>query len=231
VFAEHKLRAIRAAIHEVSWLLSRGYPLELAVRAAGDHHQLAARARMCVTRASASPTLAAKRRAACVSTIALEGAQVDLDAFNILVSLEVARGTGLLFRCPDGAIRDLAGLRGSYKPVDATEPAVALLVQWFAQQRVQTLRVWIDEPVSNSGQIRRMFELASELVPAVKCEIALVRDADQAMLGKTLVASADAMVIDRAPAWVNVVEALLAQWAPNAWVISLQDDDLDALAV
>lgn len=53
-FAEPKRAALLRAAEEVRWLLGRGYPMDLAVRAAGDHHQLHARAR-----ASRSPVLAA----------------------------------------------------------------------------------------------------------------------------------------------------------------------------
>lgn len=219
VFSQEKLPAIRAAIEEVSWLLGRGYPMDLAVRAAGDHHQLPARARICVSRAACAPVVAKARHAKSIPSTALRAKTVDLDAFNIVVSLEVARGTGLLFRCPDQALRDLAGLRGSYKPVEATQAAVETLVQWFADHSVDELRVWIDEPLSNSGQIRRMFHDASLRYSSMKTQVTLVRDADKAMAGQEIVVSADAVVIDQGQHWVNVVSEVLSEWAPSAWVL------------
>ncbi len=231
VFSTKNLSAIQAAIEEVSWLLGRGYPIDLAVRAAGDHHQLPARARMCVTRAACAPTTASERRAKRVAPSALAGTIVDLDALNIVVALEVARGTGLLFRCPDSALRDLAGLRGSYKPVHATQPAIELLVGWFAKQSAHTLRVWIDEPVSNSGQIRRMFLDAALLFPALMTEVSMVRDADSMLAGQALVVSADAVVIDQGKSWINFLDEVLPSWAPSAWVLSLQGDAHSATAI
>lgn len=223
-FSEAKRDSLRRAAEEVSWLLGRGYPMDLAVRCAGDHHQLHARARLALTRGCAAPERAIERERKRVEGLAMLGETVSVDAFNILVTMEVARGGAPLFRCVDGAIRDLAGLRGSYKCVRDTEPAIERLARWIIEHQAACARVFVDEPVSNSGRVRALFEQCFSRA-SEGCEFAFdvraVRDADTALDGAACVLSADAVVIDRAERWVNVVSELLDEWAPDAWVIDL----------
>jgi hypothetical protein len=221
-FAPERAAVLARAAEEVCWLLGRGYPMDLAVRAAGDHHQLHARARMALTRGCAAPERASERRSKRVDAGGLVGANVSVDAFNVLVTLEVARGGGALFRCSDGAIRDLAGLRGSYKCVADTEPATRWIVRRLRAAGARSVTLYVDEPVSNSGRVRALFDAAlasdGEGIPG---EVRMVRDADTALVGAECVVSADAVVIDRAARWVSFVSDELSAWAPDAWVIAL----------
>jgi len=224
-FSETKLRSLARAAEEVSWLLGRGYPMDLAVRCAGDHHQLHARARLALTRACTAPERAIERERKRIDGAGLQGETVSIDAFNVLVTMEVARGGGPLFRCADGAIRDLAGLRGSYKCVTDTEPAIERLARWLIDCEASAARVFVDEPVSNSGRVHALFEQCFQRASEGRefaYDVRMVRDADTALDGAAVVLSADAVVIDRAERWVSVVRELLEEWAPDAWLIDLR---------
>lgn len=224
-FAEPRLPALVRAVEECSWLLGRGYPMDLAVRCVGDHHQLHARARLALTRASVAPERARERERKRLDARALIGADVSIDAFNVLVTMEVARGGGPVFRCSDGAVRDLAGLRGSYKCVRDTEPAIERIARWIVDGGASSARVYVDEPVSNSGRVRALYEQCFARAAAgtdFACDVRMVRDADAALDGASLVLSADAVVIDRAEHWISVVSELLEDWAPDAWVLDLR---------
>jgi len=219
-FAPDALPALRRAVAEVSWLLGRGYPLSLAVRAAGDRHQLTDRARLAVTRAAASPEDCDARAARLLPCAALRGARLDVDLFNVLITLELALGGGALLRCADGPLRDLAGLRGSYRLVVETEPAARALLAHLASLDLARCVLWIDAPVSNSGRLRALLEdLAAGLGAAVELE--MVPDADAAMRGCAVAASADAVVIDGAARWCNLAREVVDVAAPGAWVIDL----------
>lgn len=223
-FAENKLGALARAAEEVRWLLGRGYPMDLAVRAAGDHHQLHARARLALTRACCAPERLAEREKKLVPLGAVMGSHVSIDAFNVLVTLEVARGGAPVLRCADGAMRDLAGLRGSYKTVIDTEPAIELVATSLRDHDVASVTVFVDEPVSNSGRVRALYESTFARVFAgteVATDVRVVRDADTALDGAGCVISADAVVIDRADTWISFVRDVLDAWAPDAWVVSV----------
>ena len=45
---------------------------------------------------------------------------VPIDGFNTVITLEVALSGSPVFYCRDGALRDLAGLRGTYRVIDKT---------------------------------------------------------------------------------------------------------------
>ena len=219
-FAPAALPALRRAVEEVCWLLGRGYPLSLAVRAAGDHHQLPLRARLALTRASASPQDVRDRAARCVTSDSLRGATLDVDLFNALITLELALGGGVLFACADGPLRDLAGMRGSYRLARETAPAVELLLDQVAQMSLSRCAFCIDAPVSNSGRLRA---LLAERIAARGMDVSLemVPDADTALRGRAVVASADAMVIDGSPSWCNLAREIVHARVPGAWVLPL----------
>lgn len=220
VFGPRRVRALQRAVEEVSWLLGRGYPMGLAVAAAGDRHQLEQRARVAVTRASAAPSDVAARAAKRVSVDDLAGRALDVDAFNVLITLELALGGGPLLECVDGPLRDLAGMRGSYRLAVETPLAIDLLGAALARWGVARCALWIDAPVSNSGRLKAEVEARAPAwgVPTV---IEMVRDADTALVGRGLVASADAMVIDHARAWCNVARAIVERDVPHAWRLPL----------
>ena len=56
-----------------------------------------------------------------------EAQQELTDGFNLIITVEVALSGGLVLDCHDGTVRDLAGLRGSYHPVDETDGALDLI--------------------------------------------------------------------------------------------------------
>ena len=47
---------------------------------------------------------------------------------NVLITLESALGGGVLLRCRDGCLRDMASLHGTYRIVDETDPALDALI-------------------------------------------------------------------------------------------------------
>jgi hypothetical protein len=220
LFAPERLPDLRLAVEEVCWMLGRGYPMSLAVRAAGDRHQLEQRARLAVTRAAASPEDIASRALRCLDAADLAGRTLDVDAFNVLITLELALGGGPLFVCADGPMRDLAGMRGSYRLAVETEGAIDLLGAALARWSVAECVLWVDAPVSNSGRLRALIEERSAhwgLATAVE----MVGDADTALRGRGLVASADAIVIDGSPRWCNLARAIVERDVPAAWRVDL----------
>jgi hypothetical protein len=49
----------------------------------------------------------------------------------------------------------------------------------------------------------------------------MVPDADRALKGRELVASADAVVIDGSPRWCNLARTIMEQDVPGAWIVRL----------
>ena len=64
-------------------------------------------------------------------------------------------GSPVLY-CMDRTIRDLAGIRGTYRIIDKTEPAVDLLIAELIGLGVNTAHFYLDAPVSNSGRLNAL---------------------------------------------------------------------------
>lgn len=221
-FGDDALGALRRAAIELSWLLERGYNLAPSLALVGDRHNLDARARLALQRGVASASSAEARRARCVERSALVGATLEIDALNLLVTLEVALSHGPVFLGFDGALRDLAGLRGSYRLLPETDAALGLLGDVLPALGVARCRWWIDAPVSNSGALAAKLRAWHEAT-SLEGEVELVRDADPVLAGRTFVVSSDARVIDASSDWVALANELLARLTPRPWVIALRD--------
>lgn len=220
IFAAGARPRLRAAMEESAWLLGRGYPISTVIRTVGDHHQLHARQRMALQRSVCSAAQAADRRARVVPVSALAGRDLVVDALNLIVTLEVALSGGVLLAGVDGALRDLAGLRGNYRLLDETEAALALVGDAVRALGVASLAFLVDAPVSNSGRLRgRILDHGARWPAQVTAD--LVPDADPALGGRERVVSSDSAVLDACTSWVNLGAWIVAERVPSAWIVDL----------
>jgi hypothetical protein len=220
LFGPGALPRLRVAQEEVAWLLGRGYPVPTVIRTVGDHHQLHARQRLALQRSTCGAAQGAARAARSVPVAQLAGQGLAIDGLNLLVTLEVALSGGPVLAGADGALRDLAGLRGNYHLIEATEVALGLLGDAARELGLASLSFWLDAPVSSSGRLRaRILERAPGFPCAVTAD--LVPDADAALAGRERVVSSDAAVIDACPSWVNLAAWIVAERIPAAWIVAL----------
>lgn len=223
LFAAAVLPRLRAAAAEVSYLCSRHYPLEPVLNFVGGHHQLEARQRLALRRTACSPQQQAERAARLLPPERAADGPLQIDGFNLIISLEVALSGGLLLRGGDGALRDLAGLSGSYRPVQETEAALQLLGRGLQALAVPAVRLLLDAPVANSGRLRaRVLEHAAAWPCPV--EVLLLPDVDRALVAAPRVVSSDSAVLDACTSWLNLGAWLLAQYLPAVPIIDLAAD-------
>jgi hypothetical protein len=234
LFAEAALPALRTAVAEYSWLLGRGYAEPGAIKLVGDRHSLDERQRIAVRRCSCpDAALAARlsREVPCgpASPGSLAGRTVWLDGFNVLNTLEVALGGGVVLTGRDGCRRDLAGVHGTYRSVADTEAAVALAADFLSARGVASAVWWLDAPVGNSGRLAaRLREVAA--ARSLPWEVRVVPDPDRELgrrdgdpsAAPPLVATADSVVLDRCGPWINLVGGVLDERVPDAWTVDLR---------
>lgn len=220
LFGPAAVPTLRAAVGELGWLVDRGYAPAAALKLVGDHHQLRARQRLAVLRASASGRERAARR---IEVAQLRGRPVIVDGFNCLITVEAALAGGLLLRGRDGVLRDLASVHGSYRRVSETEPAMRALGEVLADAGASAIRFVLDRPVSNSGRLRAwLLDLAAQRGWPI--EVALTNNPDRDLVAARdwIVASGDAVVLDRCAAFTPLVDAAVARAAPAAWILDLR---------
>ncbi len=146
-----------------------------------------------------------------------------IDAFNVIIGLETALAGGVLLRGADGALRDLSSVHGSYRRVEVTESALDALCATLRSWGPSTVAWFVDRPVSNSGRLAGWIrERAPE---GVQWSVELPDDADAAVIDSGAVAcSADARILEQAPAWANLVSETVAEHVPQAWIVELRPD-------
>ncbi|MES2706344.1 MAG: DUF434 domain-containing protein [Verrucomicrobiota bacterium] len=217
LFSAPHLPALRTATEELSWLLGRGYAPLSSLKLVGDRHALRERQRDLVSRAACTDAQRLSRRATRLSPDAVRGADLFIDGFNLLITLEAALGGGLVFKARDGALRDLASVHGTYRAVEETDPALLLAGETLAEYGPASVTWLFDQPVSNSGRlVQRVRGLAE--TRGWPWEVRLSRNPDQDLMALPaggIAVTTDSLILDHAPGgWLPLSELILSRLPP-----------------
>ena len=162
-----------------------------------------------------------QRNAKMVSINQLADCDIEIDALNLLITLESALSGGVVLHARDGTYRDMASIHGSYRRVDQTAAAIRLAGEFLAEHRVRSVLWRIDRPVSNSGRLRATLEdLAHQYGWNWQSQL---DDNPDSTLGNQydLVVSADAPVLDRVQRWANVARWIIDARVRGAWIVPM----------
>lgn len=214
LFGADALPALRTAVAELSWLLTRGYSGDAALKLVGDRHVLTARQRMAVLRSACTDDARAARRARQVDLAALAGADLAIDGLNATITVESALSHGVVLRGRDGALRDLAAVHGAYEQVLETSfavDAIARLLHPTGGGAGPARVTWLlDRPVAGSGRLRALL-LARAEARGLPWTVELVHSPDPLLAAHAgPVATSDAWILDRCGPWIDLLSALLA---------------------
>jgi hypothetical protein len=223
LFAAKNFESLRRAVADLSWLLSRGYPPSASLKLVGDHYSLKERQRLAVARAACSDQQRAFREQISLPLESIEGRDLLIDGFNILITVEAALSGGALIKCRDGCIRDLSSVHGSYRAVSETEEAIQLISETLLGVKPASALWLLDQPVSNSGRLaQRIREMAVERNWPWRVEV--VMNPDKALLASDqIVLTSDSNILDGVKGWINLNQRLIAQRVPAAWIVDLDD--------
>lgn len=197
-FNEKNIAVMRKAQADIFYLVNHDYPIKNAVTFVGNRYQLSERQRTALQRAVSSEKSISERNKKLVST----GYTANIDGLNIIITLETALSGTTLLKCMDGTVRDLAGLRGTYKLIDKTDTAIRLIAEKLTEKGFKKAVFYIDKPVSNTGRLKqRILEIMADYPVDVSAE--LVDNADVVLWEKDCVISSDAIILDKCISWVN----------------------------
>ena len=204
-FSQDSIEKMITASGHVCYLLNEGYGLKQATTFVCDHFLLSERQRLAIMRSVASDQQLSERKRKQVPLEAVPGKTVWIDGFNTIITLEVLLSGSTLFACMDGTIRDLASLRGTYRVIPETAPAVKLMFDALQEAGAGKVIILLDEPVSNSGRLKSlMADIAEENGFAFDLDIRILRDVDREMYQKELVITSDSIILDHCVSWVNL---------------------------
>lgn len=218
-FNTDSVALLRRAQKDILYLLEHGYKIKPASTFVGNHYMLSERQRMAVVRATATMemlTLREKKR------LDLSDApkQVFIDGFNVIITLEVALSNSTLIRCMDKTIRDLAGLRGTYRIIDKTEKAIRLIGEELELLGCEEAVVYLDAPVSNSGRLKQKLQEVLKPFPLLT-RVELVDNADVILQKLGNVITQDAIILNQCDSWINLTTDIIASRLPGIQLVEL----------
>ncbi len=227
-FSAESVRLLKRAGTEVRYLLNRGYHLKPVIQFVGDHYLFSERQRLALARSIAPDDKVTARKSRKIDLSSLEEngdlpvlPEINIDGFNTVITLETALSGSPVFKGMDGCIRDLAGLRGTYRIIDVTSAAVDLLLRAVEGMHVRRVNVFLDAPVSNSGRLKTLFyERMETLGCGFAMEIPVINDVDGALKQSRYVVSSDSVILDACRSWINLVPELLKK-CDDVWLIDL----------
>ncbi len=219
-FSEAAVETMRTASRHIRYLINEGYDLKQASTFVGNHYVLSERQRLALMRSVATDKQLADRKSKEKSKIARE--EVWIDGFNTVITLEVMLSESILFSCADGAIRDLAALRGTYRIIPETDGAVRILLETLTEMEVGKVHILLDQPVSNSGRLKTLIAEIAENYP-ISLDIQILKQVDKELWDKENVVTSDSIILDHCKSWVNLMKACVEK--QGAVLLKVWDDE------
>ncbi len=224
LFAADQVPALRSAVHDLSWLLTRGYAERSSLKMVGDRFRLRQRQRTAVMRCACGDIALGGRTARQLAQGSVSGQTIHLDGYNVLTTVEAALAGGVLLLARDGCLRDMASMHGHYRKVEETVQAVRLVGLALEELGVTESTWYLDAPVSNSGRLARLIEDAAA-DPGIRWRVDLVPDPDPVLAVSTeVVATADSVILDSDIRWFNLARHVVRTRIPAAWIVNLHPD-------
>jgi hypothetical protein len=242
LFAPAMVPRLRQAVADFSMLLTKGYADKSALKLVGDRFSLTQRQRLAVMRGSCSDQQLESRSSRRMPVETLQGRDLAIDGYNLLITIEAALGGGLIFRGRDGCFRDLASIHGTYRKVEETIPAAEMIGDFLGEIGVARALWLLDSPVSNSGRLKTLLgDLAREhswpweirLTISPDAELSSPLEVGCAVHTKTeiegsgvhgtpyIVVSSDSVILDACPTWTNLAAEIISHRLPETNVIDL----------
>lgn len=214
-FTGEQLMLLSKAAVEMRYLLNRGYQTKNVSTFIGNHYMFSERQRLALARTVSSEADLHIRKEKQVTNY-METTEVHIDGFNVIITLEVALSGSPVFLCMDGTIRDLAGLRGTYRIIDKTEQALRLMFEWLDSYHVGTAIIYLDAPVSNSGRLASLIREVS-IEYQVKVSAQVLNEVDSILETKENVITTDAIILNKCTSWINMTKEIIMKCIPHRW--------------
>ncbi len=218
-FSCESQKILRKAQQDLLYLLDHGYKVQGASTFVGNHYMLSERQRLAIVRATAMTEILKLREEKRLMKEQI-GNKLLFDGLNVIITLEVALSNSTLIHCMDGTIRDLAGLRGTYRLIDKTDTAIRLIGEELSKTKVEEVIFYLDAPVSNTGRLKqRLLELLKGY--PFHCDVELVDNADAILKREGNVVTQDSIIINECESWVNLTAEIIYNHMQDIMLVEL----------
>ena len=194
-FTGKQLGLLQKAADEVQFLLDQGYDVKPVTTFVGNHYMFSERQRLALARSVSSKEWIGKRGS---KELLKQGNLIKtahVDGFNTIITLEVALSGSPVLYCRDGTVRDLAGLRGTYRVIDKTQKAIELILGQLKVLKIPESVFYLDAPVSNSGRLSTLIRQCAEDIGSY-VQVQVIPDVDRTLEQMDGVVSGDAIILN-----------------------------------
>lgn len=208
-FGESAVPKLHKAAQNLYYLLNQGYPIKGASVFVGNHYQMSERQRLALMRAVSSRESIENRKNKELHELP-QGGVVHIDGFNTIITLEVALSGSLLLKCMDGAVRDLAALRGTYRLIDETTQAILMIGRILEKGGIGKAVFYLDSPVSNSGRLKEQIGTLLGNYP-FELQFEVIHNVDVTLEALENVITSDAIILDKCKSWYNLGSRIIEE--------------------
>jgi hypothetical protein len=212
-FDDATIAKLRLAAEEVAWLTGRGYAIDRVGDFVAIQHHLGDGERAALASGTCSEPQYRRRAARELEAEDVARRPLSIDTTDVLSAIEAALAGRPVLQTLDGTVRAFGV--ASYSPSAHTDDALARLFTAAKDLRPSVLRFL----VSSSELEARITAKAKDA--KAKVEVVLVLDVRAAMKKEKQVVSGDAVVLDSAGAWFNLVGRVV-EAIPTAKIVKLQ---------
>lgn len=219
---KEELDKLKLASEDALYLLNRGYKVKVATMFVQQHYQLSEPQRLAIARSLATDKAIALRRSKEMLKKDCRGKEVFIDGFNAIIPMESLLSYSPLFVCMDGAIRDMANLKGSYRIIDKTENAIKLVFEQLQKLGVSKVHIYLDKPVSNSGRLKSLM-LTLDKDYDFDLEVELLNAVDKELYDKSNVITGDCVIMDKCESFIPLYRWVVEDYAKSydVWTVKL----------
>lgn len=220
-FSKKSINKLYKAGEDLRYLLNRSYNIKGSSTFIGNHYLLSERQRLSIVRGISSDKSVENRKAKEIAINKLENQTVNIDGFNTVITLEVALSNSVILNCMDGTIRDLAGLRGTYKIIDKSELAIKLIGNILEKYKIKEAIFYLDSPVSNSGRLKlKILELLKDY--NFQVEAKTINNVDTVLESSDCVITSDAIILDKCNSWINLNKEIIKNNMLNTMYVDFE---------
>jgi len=193
---------ISEAVHDLRYLLNRGYRKKGALKFVSDKYLLNIHERNYLSRKVFSREVALSRQNKILDISRVKDENIFVDGYNVLITVEsICTGYPSLVRCDDGFLRDINAVFGKYRINDTTKTALTQIMLLLKCYEPQFVKFLYDSPVSQSGELSKVTRTLLNANDLPGCAVTSKNvDSELVTLSREvqgIVATSDSAVIDK----------------------------------
>lgn len=200
---------ISEAVHDLRYLLNRGYRKKGALKFVSDRYLLNIHERNYLARKVFSREVAVSRQNKILHISRVKDENIFVDGYNVLITVEsICTGQPSLVRCDDGFLRDVNAVFGKYSIKNTTKTALTQIILLLKCYKPKFVEFLYDSPVSQSGELSKITRNLLNANDVPGCAVTSKNvDSELINLSKEvqgIIATSDSAVIDKIQRVVDI---------------------------